>query len=317
MATSTKTRKRNRFLAAVLLPVALLLSACSIKMEVNVNTDQTVDLVYTMDMREMFGMGGGSETPEQFCNGLLDSFLAEHNGTDGKLSVKNVGTESEPVCELTAKGVPTGVADGMEFQFEGDTVTVLLNGSSMNDDPSMQGMEGFLDQIDLSFTIAFPGPVKEASVGEIDGNKVVISKMSDFQQDGKIVASMVPGAGGGSLLWILLIVGAVLVVGGGVAFFVISNNKKKAAAAAAPAYPAAQDYGQGYGAPGQAYPSAQPYGQAPAAPAAPAAPGAQPYGQTPGQAYPPAQPYGQAPSARPYPPSQPYGQAPGQVPPQS
>ncbi|WP_371177269.1 hypothetical protein ABYF34_02140 [Buchananella felis] len=301
MATGIKTRKRNRILAAVLLPVALLLSSCSIKMDIGLNVDKTVDIVYEVDLHEMYGIDGSND-PEAFCASMFEE--SSQSLPEGSFTMENVGTDTAPVCKLTAQNVPVDTADGMGIVFEGDTVTVTIDGSTFND-PEMDQVEGFLNQLDFSFTMTFPGKVSESTIGSIDGNKVTISKFEDFQQGGTIVASMIPSKSD-YLLWFLL-VGGVLLVGGGVAAFFIMNNKKKAAAAAlAQPYPVPNSYGPGQAGPQgsqpqaahhfppqQAYPVQQPYPAQPQQPVAPQQgyPAQQPYPAQPQQPMPPQQPY--------------------------
>ncbi|WP_371174593.1 hypothetical protein [Buchananella felis] len=272
MNNSTSSRKRNRILAAILLPVALLLSACEVKADWTINTDKSLDFTFFVDAPELAGF----PDMENFCSGMQESFESTAQLKGATIEVKDLGGEGSPKCELTAKGISTEDA-GSGFKFEGDKVTVTIEGNQFSDMTGQLGMLGGEIKFSMSFT--FPGPVSEASVGEIDGNKVTINNVEDLAKGVTIVASMTSSVvGGGNLMWILLTIGGLVAVGGVVA--VVLVNKKKAQAAQAQAAQA---------------PAAYPMGAQPGYPAQPQQP------MAPQQGFPP-QPQQPMPPQQPYPP---------------
>ncbi|WP_371177268.1 hypothetical protein ABYF34_02135 [Buchananella felis] len=242
MTNSTASRKRNRILAAILLPVALLLSACEVKADWTINTDKTLDFAFLVDAPELAGF----PDMENFCPSMKESFESSAQLKGATVEVKDLSSEGSPKCEMTAKGISTEEA-GSGFKFEDDKVTVTIEGNEFSDVSGQLGMLG--GEIKFSMTFTFPGAVNESSVGEIDGNKVTITNIEDLSKGVTIVASMSPSASGGSssgnLMWILLGVGGLVVVGGVVAFLLLSKKKQAQPAhpmAAQPGYPAQTGY---------------------------------------------------------------------------
>ncbi|MDO4791408.1 MAG: hypothetical protein Q3999_02875 [Buchananella hordeovulneris] len=324
-------RKRNRMLAAVLLPVALLLSACGLKMEYTITPDQKIDFVATVSMGDYLPEGTPGLVPT-FCDEMATGFKESNPFPGSEVTAKNVGTDAQPICEIHATGGDAPTVGDTGFTFEGDTVTLTLADSPLSQADAEQAK--LLTDVEIIYN--FPGPVTESTVGKIEGNRVVVDSLDGLLGGGKIVASMKPAApaekadsnaaagnegssapesdssGTSIVIWIVAGVGGLILVG--LAIWLLLKRKQSSPAAAvgvpgqgapmgqAPLQPfgGPQD-GAPYGAPQQGAPYGAPYGVPPAG---------QPYGGP--QA--PAQPYGAPQAGAPYgapaqpgQPGQPYG----------
>lgn len=177
----------RRTATAVLMASALfLLSGCfTMKMDLTVNDDQTVDGTMIMAVDdEMFAMMGDDAESEMFGEeDLPDGAKVEDYEQDGRKG-KKVTFSNVKVSELS-ESMADGESD-FKLEHDGDeyVFTATMNPGDMSgagsDDSSgdaefdkqmQQMMERMFEDADVSIALTFPGPVKDTN-GKKDGNSV-------------------------------------------------------------------------------------------------------------------------------------------------
>lgn len=123
-----------------------------------------------------------------------------------------------------------GLGAAMTVAREGDTYIVTIPADPARDLSQVQGGSSIgliASSIDFSITMEFPGPVKSATAGKIDGKKVVLELEDLFTPDEIVVkAQATPGIAWAPILrWVGIGAIAVLIVGG--AAFLIWQDKRK------------------------------------------------------------------------------------------
>lgn len=313
MSTISHSPSLRRLGALALVPLVMLLSACGLRADITIHSDDTADMSFLM-------WDSTGTLTESDCNA---NDLADYTSDlPGGATAEYTFTEhdGDPACLITANGLTMGdVTDGGDGLVHTDGKYVFdlpMNGAS--------SAPAYLEE--FTYSITFPGKVTEASGNaRVDGNTV----SWDLTKETENLHAVAEDAGGGAgslLLWVVGVVVLLAVVGAVVAVVIISQKKKsQAAPAAAPFYgqPGSAQAPAGFpavqpGQPGYDQPAQPQYGQ----PSAASAPG---YGQGPAgfptpqpaqpqysQPVPPAQPL--APGQPPAPAAPGYGQAPAGFP---
>lgn len=271
MSTTSHSPSLRRLAALALVPLIMLLSACGLRADITIHSDDTADMSFlmwdstgTLTDSDCNANDLADYTSDLPGGATADYTFTEHNG--------------DPACLITATGLTMGdVTDGGEGLVHTDGKYVFdlpMNGTS--------SASAYLEE--FTYSITFPGKVTEASGNAtVDGNTV----SWDLTKETENLHAVAEDAGGGTgslLLWVVGGVVLLAIIGAVVAVVIISQKKKSQPAPAAPFYdqpgstqaaagfPAPQ-YGQ-YGQPGYGQPAQPQYGQ----PSAPSAPG---YGQAP------------------------------------
>ncbi len=144
---------------------------------------------------------------------------------------------------------------------EGDTYIVTIPADPARDVSQVQGAGslGLLgDSIEVAVTLEFPGPVKSASAGQVDGKKVVLG-LEDLLTADEIVieAQATPGIAWEPILRWGGIVALAVVIFGGAALLIWQDKRKSARSPLPPPGEApAADAVPGETAPGEAPPAA-------------------------------------------------------------
>lgn len=271
-------------LTCALVGVTTVLAACQTTVRIEFSPDAQFVAKFRVDPGEeaqaMLQTEGGDP-----CTLLFG------NSTDPALvdKIENIGTAEKPVCEATMKSQPLsevsepGSTPGFKASLASDVYTVTWEGGGIGI-ISQMGPDGSADSAlgTLTMEFVFPGPVQEASGGQIDGNMVRYTSLEPFAQPGKIVASAKEsGLLGGKVPWWLLVLGGLAVVAVIAALALRRRPYGQQPPTAPGGYPPAtgptgqppQWYGptgqppQGYG-PGTPPPAGSPpgYGQPPTAP---------------------------------------------------
>ncbi|RRD42493.1 hypothetical protein [Buchananella hordeovulneris] len=285
-------------LTCALVGATTMLAACQATMRVEFSPDAQFVAKFRVDPGEetqALLQAEGGDPCELVFRDSVDPALVD--------KIENVGSAEKPVCEVTAKPRPLsevsepGSTPGFKASLADDIYTVTWEGGGIGILEQM-GPEGEANPTlgTLTMEYVFPGPVQEASGGQIDGNMVRYPDLAPFAQPGKIVASAKEsGLLGGKVPWWLLVLGGLAVVAVIAALALRRRPYGQQPPTAPGGYPPATgptgQPPQGYGPGGNA-----PQGYGPGTPP--------PAGSPPGYGKPPAGPYGpdQPPTA---PPSQP------------
>lgn len=303
MSTTSHSRSLRRLGALALVPLVMLLSACGLRADITIHSDDTADMAFLM-------WDSTGTLTESDCNA---SDLADYTSDlPGGATAEYTFTEhnGNPACLITASGLTMGdVTDG------GDGL-VHTDGKYVFDIPmsDMSSASAYLEE--FTYSITFPGKVTEASGNAtIDGNTV----SWDLTKETENLHAVAEDAGGGAGSLLLWVVGGVVLLAaiGAVVAVVIISQKKKSQAAPAPLYgqPGAQA-AAGFPVPQPGQPTQTPYGQ----PAQASQPVQPPFGQPAQTGQTTQAPYGQpVPPVQPLTPGQPsapsapgYGQVPEQ-----
>lgn len=129
-----------------------------------------------------------------------------------------------------SKAITNGLGTPMTVTREGDTYIVTVPADPARDLSQVQGGSSLgliSSSIDFSITMEFPGPVKSATAGQVDGKKVVLGIEDLFTPDAIVVkAQATPGIAWAPILkWLGIGVSAVIIIGG--AAFLIWQDKRK------------------------------------------------------------------------------------------
>lgn len=271
---------RRRLTALLVLPFLLLLAGCGrMYADFEVQDVDTIELNLDIgiDPQYLEGLYGSAEemcTAMQEDDGIYSEVVPEPYEEEGLWGCRGSG-----VIERADFG--SGIqltADNGEFHL------VMETGSAGFSGDELSSYDTDFQQFDFRMSFAFPGDVIDSRGGEIDGDTVTYTSMSDISAGVDITAES------GGFPWLIVIV-IVLVLGfflllvlAAVAFFVIRARRNRGGSGgiggsggpAAPAAPAA--FGAGAASPGQ------PWGGQASPPPAPQGGQGQPWG---GQASPP------------------------------
>ena len=262
----------RRIGALAIIPVVLLLSACGLKYDITINSDDTVDFR---------GIVWGDQLSESDCQDQQETF---NNGGGHEVTFTFTEYEGQPACDIAATDAPlsefreTDEENGIVITHEGDLY--ILEWKLPNDGGASSGGTG---GITATLTVTFPGEVTEATgnTKEIDGNTVT---WTDLTKETETLRAEGKDSSGLPWLPILLGVIALAVIAGIIILIIVLKNKKKQQAVAASSF---GDPAQGFGQP-------QPYQQPGYNQGQPQGPGQpQPYqqpGYNQGQPQNPAQP---------------------------
>ncbi|NTV39801.1 MAG: hypothetical protein HGA51_07580 [Demequinaceae bacterium] len=129
-----------------------------------------------------------------------------------------------------SSAITNGIGTPMTVTREGDTYIVTVPADPARDLSQVQGggsLGLISSSVDFSITMEFPGPVKSATAGQVDGKKVVLGLEDLFTPDAIVIkAQATPGIAWGPILrWLGIGAIAIVIVGG--ATFLIWQDKRK------------------------------------------------------------------------------------------
>ncbi|WP_246956114.1 hypothetical protein [Brachybacterium sp. Marseille-Q7125] len=288
---TTTSSVRRRIAALLLLPFLLVMAGCGkFHADFEIKDAETIEFALDVAVDEEM-LAGLYSSAEDFCRDIEKEIdFANENAPkvapyeeDGRLG-----------CTVNGVMVDGKFGDGLSLvEEDGQLILTLDLGAETAEadvtDPSMQGL-------DYRMSFSFPGKVESTTAGEIDGNTVTITGLSELDTDTLEIRA---DAGGFPWLIVILVVlflGFLLLLAlAAVAFFVLRSRKGKnsGGGGAQPPYasaPSPAPQGGAQGMPGQPSPqpqsSPQPWGQPSPPPAPPQAPqqgGQQPRSQPPQQ----------------------------------
>lgn len=243
MHAHRKTRI-SKILAVLLLPLALLLTACELAIDVAVDENEQVDLAMTIELpQDLLDMAGGDIT--------CDDLASEIAGEDEDVVIEDQSGDSGMRCLVKSKepeSFEKASGDTMQFAKEGDDYVVKVladeEAASIESDMAELGVEPSLK---LSFT--FPGEVKsvqtdlDESEYTIDGNKVEFATFKVFAAETVITAAATApqadagadagttagdGASAGqsnTTMWVIIVIVAIVIIAGVV--YAVMRSKKQ------------------------------------------------------------------------------------------
>lgn len=320
----TRTSRRRRLAALLMLPFLLLLAGCG-KLEATFDVQDVDTINVAMDIAVKSDLAQDYySSSDEFCAGAE----SEDSGGFGQATWEPY--EDGDMWGCTIEGVLTRDDFGSDFTLEESDGELHFTMNQGSEGITQEDLAAFpeADQFQVDVTFTFPGKVTNSAGGTVDGNSVHYTDLVELSQGVDITAKA------GGFPWLVVIIIAVvlgflaLLVVAAIIFFVVRSRRKKAAAGTGtPGAPAA--FGAGAGA--AAYPGSPAASGSPAPPAAPAQ-GQQPWGspapgspapdqQAPGQQVPgqqaPQAPQGQQPWGSPAPEQQAPQQGGWQQPPAS
>ncbi len=292
---TTIAATRRRLAALLVLPLLLVLAGCGkLHADFEIKDADTIHLSIDLAIDEEFA-GTSFDSASEMCDDLADELDLVG---DSAPTIEPYEADSQFGCRMN--GVIKSEDFGSDFNLvekDGEYHFTIAGDETTVDGVTASDM-GMLD-IDFQMSFTFPGKIIESAGGEIDGNTVTYTDISELASGVDIRAKA------NTFPWVIVVV-ALLVVGffflvilAAVIFFVLrSRSKKNAAGVNAPAAFGAAGGAAAAGAAGSAMSPAAPQQEQ------------QPWGQ---QASPPApqqdQPWGQQPSpAAPQQEQQPWGQ---------
>lgn len=238
----------RRALAVLILPIALLLAACSFDATYKVKDVDTIDLSMKVGVTTSEASQLGITSAQNLCDQLMSSSSDSGEDVDAEPSDEGDG------YSCTVSGTITRADFGSDITLTEDNgeYHLVMGGSDFSDLGSSDAAG-----MSISMTFEFPGKVTESKAGQIDGNKVVYTSASELAQ-GVDIRAKTGGAGAiGWIIGILVILAllAVLVIGAIILFVVLRRRKRSGAGGSVPGGYGSSAPG-GYGSGAGAYPGA-------------------------------------------------------------
>ena len=233
--------------AAVLLTVAVLLTGCVRFQSTNTFTaDDTVtqDLVValTPDAASQVGIDLDTLTAAALTGtdaaglGVDPSKVTIEDYSEGdRRGVHIVATdlaldEFNTAAQAGVGEIAPGLGTPMTVERDGDVYVITIPADPNRDLSGVQGASAIgliSDSIDFAITFTFPGPVKSATAGQVDGKTVVLG-LEDLLTPDEIVirGQATEGIAWGPILkWVGLVAAAIVIIGG--AALLIWQDKRR------------------------------------------------------------------------------------------
>lgn len=204
---------------------------------------QDLTLALTPDAAMQVGIDLGTLTAAALKSKSADAFpgidpskITIEDYTEGDRKGVHIVARDLTLDEFNAaategsSSIANGLGTPMTVAREGDTYIVTVPADPARDLSQVRG-GGSLglvsSSVDFSITMEFPGPVKSATAGQVDGKKVVLGLEDLFTPDEIVIkAQATPGIAWGPILrWLGIGAIAVIIVGG--AAFLIWQDKRK------------------------------------------------------------------------------------------
>lgn len=234
---------------AALVGVAVALTGCVRVTSTNTFSDHdtvTQDTIIALapDAASQLGIdldtltAAAFEESGQGVTGVDPSKVTITDYTDGDLKgVHIVATdltldEFNAAAGASAQEVGAGLGTTLTVERDGDDYVVTIPADPQRDlsDVRGAGSIGLLgDSIDVSVRLTFPGPVRSASAGDVNGKSVTLG-LEDLMTPDEIV---VRGQATNGIAWTPILrwaglIGALVVIVGGAAFLVWQDHRKRA-----------------------------------------------------------------------------------------
>ena len=218
-------RTRRRIISAAALGVAALALSGCMRMQVDaaVTENDTINGTVVMAMSdEVLALAGDSADDIWGDNDFEDAEGAtvEDYAQDG-FTGKKYTFKDTPLADFGSEGMSI-TRDGDEFVVDGN-----LDMTDLGED--MQGMEGFMESLDVSVSFTFPGKIIEANdTATVTGNTV---SWKAAPGEANLLQARASATSGSSLPigLIIGIVAAVVVVGAVIAILLVNRRKDQGA----------------------------------------------------------------------------------------
>lgn len=234
---------------ALLMLLALGLSACTIRFDIGVDVNEDESGTFTVfmgldeEMRELMEQSGGEDMSitDQLASDAPEGFEVEEYAEDGfegvllSTSFTSFDDLNTKLTETADEGSPTDMVNSFEFTHEDDefrfSADVSGLGEGFTDAVGEAGGEDMLsgfdpsfmsDLFEIRFQLTLPGEITEHNADSIDGSTVTWDLAFDESRDALVAVSST--SGGNSFL---LIGGAVIVVAAAAGIGVAASRRRK------------------------------------------------------------------------------------------
>ena len=189
--TSVKSR-RTRVVAALLLPVALMLSAC--KSDNSIEVTESGGLNMTMDMVDDEGLMSGA--------GITCDMMQQELGDEtddiipgGSFEIEDISEGSNLGCRFIMSA-PYAV-DNEALIDNGDSYTLVMTSDDMEDFTEEDMSE--IGTMDFTFSVTMPGDITDATAGgDVSGNTVTYTDLQTMSSGIEVTGYKAAGSGGGT-----------------------------------------------------------------------------------------------------------------------
>lgn len=189
--TSIKSR-RTRVVAALLLPVALMLSAC--KSDNSIEVTESGGLTMVMDMIDDEGLMEGT--------GITCDMMQQELGDETDDIIPGGSFEIEDISE----GANLGCRFIMSAPYAVDNEALIDNGDSYTLVITSDDMEDFTEEdmseigtMDFTFSVTMPGDITDATAGgDVSGNTVTYTDLQAMSSGIEVTGYKAAGSGGGT-----------------------------------------------------------------------------------------------------------------------
>jgi len=205
---------------------------------------QDLTIALTPDAAKQVGIDPSMLTADAIRSASADAFpgidpskitIEDYTENDRKgvhIVAKDLTLDEFNAASSADKGSLTGgLSTPITVVREGDTYIVTIPADPARDLSQVQGGSSIgliSSSIDFSITMEFPGPVKSATVGQVDGKKVVIGLEDLFTPDAIVIkAQATPGIAWEPIVRWVGIGAIALVIVGGAAFLIWQDKRKQ------------------------------------------------------------------------------------------
>lgn len=233
--------------AALVLTVAAALTGCVRFESTNTFTaDNTVTQELTVAMTPQAAEQLGLDLDTLTADALIESGATALGVDPSKVSIEDYAEGDRRGVHIVATGltldefnataqsgateVAPGIGTPMTVDRDGDVYVVTIPADPNRDLSDVQGASAIgliSDSIDFAITFTFPGPVKSATAGQVDGKTVVLGLEDLLTPDEIVIRGQATDAiaWGPILKWAGIAAVALLIVGG--AAFLIWQDKRR------------------------------------------------------------------------------------------
>lgn len=189
----------------------------------------TADALLTSGSESLPGVDPAKVTIEDYVDGdLRGVHIIARDLTFDEFNAAATGalSASGAAGELTG-----GVGPSLSVERDGDNYVVTIPADDSRDLSEVQGGSSIgvlANSVEFSITLEFPGPVKSASAGEVDGKKVVLG-LEDIltPEEIRVVGQATPGIAWGPILKWGGIAGLAVAIFGGAALLIWQDKRKR------------------------------------------------------------------------------------------
>ena len=190
----------------------------------------TADALLNSGSESLPGVDPSKVTVEDYVDGDLRG--VHITARDLGLEEFNAASAGALSASAATDQLPGAMGPSLTVERDGDNYVVTIPADESRDLSQVQGGSSIgvlANSVEFSITLEFPGPVKSASAGEVDGKKVVLGLEDLFTpEEIRIVGQATPGIAWGPILKWGGIAALGLVIFGGAALLIWQDKRKRA-----------------------------------------------------------------------------------------